>query len=157
MIGFNKLQTSVLFQFELHLFVFLLKNCIHFLCKKNRALKIQGEPLSQGFLNLPGQSTWTSFNKHFKLLFFYTFYSHLECIPCTSCTSRCFTLNFCHIFLFNLSHKNFWTFSGRALELLATNFLDFSFYSFFSHTKCTPQSKWTCDSYQTGLLSISLS
>ena len=53
-------------------------------------MEIEGEPLSQEFLNFPWQSTWTSSNKLFKLLFFYTFYSDLKCIPCGTWTSHCF-------------------------------------------------------------------
>ena len=41
--------------------------------RKKPNMEIQCEPLSQEFLNFSGANTWTSFNKPFKLLFFYTF------------------------------------------------------------------------------------
>ena len=96
-------------------------------------MEIQGEPLSQEFLNLPEKSTWTSFNKPFKLLFFYTFILTWNAFLAVVELLVVFTLNFCHVFLFNLSHKNFWTFSGRALELLATKLSAFAFSFFFSY------------------------
>ena len=63
----------MLFQFELHLFIFLCKELYSIFIQKKSNIEIQGEPLSQEFLNFPGKSTWTSLNKPFKLLFFYTF------------------------------------------------------------------------------------
>ena len=70
-------------------------------------MEIQGEPLSQEFLNFPGQSTWTSFNKPFKLLFFYTFILTWNAFLAVVELLVVFTLNFCHVFLFNLSQKEF--------------------------------------------------
>ena len=93
-------------------------------------MKIHGEPLSQEFLDFPGQSTWTSVNKPFKFLFFYTFILTWNAFLVVVELIIVFTLNFCHVFLFNLSHKKFWTFSGRALEFLAAKLLAFVF-SFF--------------------------
>ena len=67
----------------------------------------------------------------FKPFCFLFLYSYLKCISCSSSTSGYFHLEHLSLFLFNLSHKNFWTFSGRALELLATNCWTSPFYSFF--------------------------
>ena len=70
-------------------------------------------------------------NKPFKLLVF-NFYILIWNAFCLVVElPAIFTLNFCHVFLFNLSHKNFWTFSGRALELLATIFFSILLFHYF--------------------------
>ena len=116
--------------------------------RKKSSMEIQGEPLSQECLHFPGQSTWTSCNRTFKLFVFYSYISDLKRIHCSSWTSCCFHLQLLScIFFFNLSHKNFWTFSIRVLELLATKLLAFAFSFFFSY-KCTTCSTWTSDSFQ---------
>ena len=71
-------------------------------------------------LNYARRSTWTSCNKPFSLFVFYSYILIWNTFRVVVELAAVFTLNFCHVFLFNLSHKNFWTFSGRALELLAT-------------------------------------
>ena len=51
---FNKLRTSLLFQFELYLFIFLSKELYSTFIQKKSNMEIQGEPLSQELLNFPG-------------------------------------------------------------------------------------------------------
>ena len=63
-------------------------------------MEIQGEPLSQEFLNFPGQSTWTSFNKPFKLLFFYTFILTWNAFLAVLELLVVFTMNFCRMFVY---------------------------------------------------------
>ena len=82
-------------------------------------------------LNYARRSTWTSCNKPFKLFIFYSHILILNALCVVVELPAIFILNFCHVFLFNLSHKNFWTFSGRALELLATKFWTSHFYFYF--------------------------
>ena len=117
-------------------------------------MEIQGEPVSQEFLNFAGQSTWTSFNKPFKPFVFYSYILIWNAFRVVVELPAIFTLNFCYVFLFNLSHKNFWTFSGRALELLAKKLFSLCFFILFFHTKCTLCSTWTSGSYHSELLSV---
>ena len=67
-------------------------------------MEIQGEPLSQEFLNFPGQSTWTSFNKPFKLLFFYTFILTWNAFLAVLELLIVFTMIFRHIFVYTLNY-----------------------------------------------------
>lgn len=63
-------------------------------------MEIQGEPLSQEFLKFPGQSTWTSGNKLFKLLFFYTSILTWNAFLAVLELLTVFTTNFYHIFVY---------------------------------------------------------
>ena len=152
-LGFNELRTSLLFQFELHIFIFWVKNCIRFLYEKNRTWKYKMSLSRKNFLKLPRQSTWTSFNKPVKLLIFYTFILIWNAFLAVVELLVVFILNFCHVFLFNLSDT-------RISELSRVEHLNFSnetlcfAFSFFFNSKCTPCSMWTFASYQSELLSV---
>jgi len=67
-------------------------------------MEIQGDPLSQEFLNFPGQSTWTSVNKPFKFLFFYTFILTWNAFLALLELLVVFIMNFCHIFVYTLNY-----------------------------------------------------
>ena len=55
-------------------------------------------------LNFPGQSTWTSFNKPFKLLFFYTFIFTWNAFLAVLELLVVFTMNFCPLFVYTSNY-----------------------------------------------------
>ena len=139
-------------------FYILSKELYSTFIRKKSNMEIQGEPLLQEFLNFYGHITWTSFNKPFKLLFFYTFILTWNEFLAVLELLVVFTMNFCRIFVYtsnytqlevghffchfktcnwrsNVPQYKFRTMHAGARELIATNlsfFLYFKFLCYFN-------------------------
>ena len=91
-------------------------------------MEIQGEPLSQEFLNFSGQSTWTSCNKSEFFIYF-----ELLCVR-------------------EPPLQEYLNFRGPSHELLAKCLFRPCLFVLFSYMKNTPCSSWTASSFHFELL-----
>ena len=127
-------------------FYILIKELYSIFIRRKSSMEIQGEPLSQGFLNLPDRAlellSTNLLGFSFSILFILTWNAFLALVELLVV----FTLNFCPVFLFNLSHKNFLTFSHRALERAANKIWTSPFF-LFSYIKHRRSSTWTSGYY----------